>query len=193
LAQTKGLLPGSTQTDQGWYFVRKLARACAKDRFQISSDRWSPCKHLIPNHFRGVDFGMVIKIFNSTQDTTRYSPGTIIETKRKAIAGNPDIERMNTSHCERFNLSIRMGLRRFTRLTNGFSKSLSHHKAALGLFFMNYNYVQNHGTLKTTPAVAAGLTEKPWTVAEMIERTANYKPEPPKADWQGFLNTLPSE
>jgi hypothetical protein len=73
-----------------------------------------------------------------------------------------------------------MGFRRFMRLTNGFSKSLSHHRAALGLFFMYYNFVQKHGTLKTTPAVAPGLTQERWTVAEMIERTANYKPEPPQ-------------
>ena len=95
---------------------------------------------------------------------------------------------------ERFNLSIRMGMRRFTRLTNGFSRSHAHHEAALALFFMHYNYCAMHGTLGTTPAVAAGLTEKQWTVAEMIERTASYrKPEPKPPTWGEFLDTLPDE
>jgi len=72
-----------------------------------------------------------------------------------------------------------MGMRRFTRLTNGFSRSHAHHEAALALFFMHYNYAQEHGTLKTTPAVAANLADRQWTVAELIERTASYvKPAP---------------
>ena len=118
------------------------------------------------------DYGMVIKIFGKAQDTHRYSPAQIIETKLRPIAGDPDESRMNTSHSERFNLSIRMGMRRFTRLTNGFSKSHAHDEAALALFFMHYNFVQRHGTLKTTPAVAAGIALVKGTVAEMIERTA---------------------
>ncbi len=103
-----------------------------------------------------------------------------------------DESRINTSHSERFNLSIRMGMRRFTRLTNGFSKSHIHHEAALALFFMHYNFCQRHGTLKTTPAVAAKLTDRQWTIAEMIERTANYlKPEPQPPTWGEFLGTIP--
>jgi hypothetical protein len=98
---------------------------------------------------------------------------------------------LNTSHCERMNLSIRMGMRRRTRLTNGFSKSHEHHEAALALFFCHYNYVAKHGTLKTTPAVAAKLTDHQWSVAEMIERTANYvKPEPPKVTLAQVLEQL---
>jgi hypothetical protein len=124
---------------------------------------------------------MVIKLFSSAQESNRYSPGQIIEIKRKRVSGNPDESSLNTSHCERMNLSIRMGLRRFTRLTNGFSKSHAHHEAAVALFFMHYNYVAKHGTIKTTPAVAAGLTDHKWTVAEMIERTASYVKPAPKA------------
>ncbi len=182
---------GERSGEEGWRFVRKLARACADEKFTIASDGWRPYKHLIPNHFRKVDYGMVVKIFSSAQESNRYSPGHIIEIKRKVIAGNPDEASLNTSHCERMNLSIRMGMRRFTRLTNGFSKSHEHHEAALALFFCHYNYVAKHGTLRTTPAVAAKLTDRPWTVAEMIERTANYvKPEPPKVTLAQVLEQL---
>ena len=84
-------------------------------------------------------------------------------------------------------------MRRFTRLTNGFSRSRAHHEAALALFFMHYNYCAVHGTLGTTPAVAAGLAQEQWTVAEMIERTANYqKPEPQPTTWGEFLDKLPN-
>lgn len=170
---------GERNGDEGWRFVRKLTRACADERFTIASDGWRPYKHLIPNHFPKVDYGMVIKLFSSAQESNRYSPGQIIQIKKKTVAGNPDEAGLNTSHCERMNLSIRMGLRRFTRLTNGFSKSQAHHEAAIALLFMHYNYVVKHGTTKKTPAVAAGLTDHQWTVAEMIERTASYvKPEP---------------
>lgn len=184
---------GRRDGENGWAFVRKLQHACAKDRCQISSDGWRPYKHLIPNHFRGADYGQIIKVFGGVQDTTRYSPGQIIECKLKTIAGNPDEDRINTSHSERFNLSIRMGMRRFTRLTNGFSRSYAHHEAAIALFFCHYNFCAVHGTLGTTPAVTAKLTDKQWTVAEMIERTASYrKPEPP-SDWEAFLATIPDE
>lgn len=167
---------GDRTHENGYTFVRKLQKACAKDRCQISSDGWKPYKHLIPNHFPGCDYGMVIKIFGSNGDSTRYSPAKIIEMKLRTIAGNPDESRMNTSHSERFNLTIRMGMRRFTRLTNGFSKSAEHHEAALGLFFMHYNFCVKHGTIKTTPAIAGGLTDHKWTVAEMLEVVANFRP-----------------
>ena len=84
-------------------------------------------------------------------------------------------------------------MRRFTRLTNGFSKSLIHHEAALALFFCHYNFVARHGTIKTTPAVASGLTDHQWTVAEMVERVASYSPAPQKPDWQAFLDTIPDD
>ena len=80
-----------------------------------------------------------------------------------------------------------MGMKRFTRLTNGFSKKFENHQAALGLHFALYNYVTAHGTLKTTPAVAAGLTDKPWSVADLIERTRDYSPPPVQKNFLDFL------
>jgi hypothetical protein len=122
-----------------------------------------------------VDYGQIIKLFTtSSDDHSRYSPGQIIEIKKKSIQGNPSEERMCTSHVERGNLTMRMGIRRFTRLTNGFSKKLANHEAALGLHFALYNFVTPHGTLRTTPAVAAGVASQPWSIAELIDRTKDY-------------------
>ena len=103
------------------------------------------------------DFAQLLKIYSNGEETGRYSPGQIIEVKRKAICGQPEVERMCTSHVERHNLTMRMWMRRFTRLTMGFSKKLENHEAALGLYFACYNFVVKHGTIKTTPAVAAGV------------------------------------
>ena len=185
---------GDRVHSEGVAFVRKLARACASDKFQISSDGWSPYKHLIPNHMGSADYGMIIKIFTGANEMGRYSPGRITEVKRKRIAGNPDETKICTSHCERFNLSIRMGLRRFTRLTNGFSRKLANHRAALALNFAYYNFCAKHGTIKTTPAVAAGIADAPWTAEELIERTATYAPPKPQAPtWGEFLEGIPDD
>ena len=88
--------------------------------------------------------------------------------------GRPDLDRACTSHSERLNLSLRMGLRRLTRLTNGHSKSWKHHAAMLGLFFAWYNFCRVHSTIKATPAVAQGLTDHVWTIEELLTETAGY-------------------
>ncbi|MEO0531526.1 MAG: IS1 family transposase, partial [Planctomycetota bacterium] len=124
---------------------------------------------------RRVDFGQVVKNYASTQVQTRYSPATIIRTKRKARIGNPDMDKIGTSHVERDNLSLRMHVRRFTRLTNAHSKSLQHHKAMLAIFFCWYNWCRvNTGleTKKTTPAMATGLTTKAWSIKQLLEAAA---------------------
>jgi IS1 family transposase len=171
-----GLAPWKPGTGSGEQFIAKLAHACWKQNFQFSTDGWQNYKRLVRTHLGTCDFGMIVKIFRNGQDTTRYSPGTIIELKKKAIQGTPDEDRMCTSHVERNNLSIRMGMKRFARLSNGFSRKIENHQAALGLPFALYNYVTVHGTLHTTPAVAAGVAQKPWTVAELIEWTRDYSP-----------------
>ncbi len=116
-----------------------------------------------------MDYGQIVKIYRSQQERARYSPAQIIEARRRTVAGMPDEERICTSHVERVNLSIRMQVRRFARLTNAFSKKLENHKAAMALFFAHYNYCRKHITLKTTPAVAAGLAEKVWSVRELLQ------------------------
>jgi transposase-like protein/IS1 family transposase len=167
---------GERTPPEGWRFCKKLGKACHAAPFQITTDGWMPYRYLIPNQMRHADYALFMKIYRQSQSSGqgRYSPGEIIEIKTKMVSGNPDPARMCTSHVERGNLSIRMGLRRFTRLTNAFSRKFENHEAVLGLYFAYWNFVQHHGTLKTTPAHAAGLTERQWTVRDLIERTANY-------------------
>jgi len=111
-----------------------------------------------------VDYAMLSKIYESSQEETRYSPARCVGCKVQAISGQPDPDHISTSYVERSNLSIRMGTRRFTRLTNAFSKKVENHAAAFALYLMHYNFCRVHQTLRVTPAMEAGLSDHIWTV-----------------------------
>src|SRR5688572_1957034 len=98
----------------------------------------------------------------------RYSPGECIGSKKFRVEGNPDIDHVSTSYVERQNLTMRMHMRRFTRLTNAFSKKVENHAHAISLHFMHYNFVRVHQTLRITPAMAAGVTGKLWEIADVV-------------------------
>jgi transposase-like protein/IS1 family transposase len=141
--------------------------------FQLSTDGYGPYTSAVPEWLgdRKIDYGQIIKIFHKSRvETTeaRYSPTPIKLIKKHVVLGKPDQKRICTSHIERGNLSVRMGIRRMTRLTNAFSKKWENHEAALAMWFVFYNFVRVHMTLKTTPAVAAGIADHPWTVEEML-------------------------
>lgn len=151
-------------------FLRKIEAATA-GRFQLSSDGLGCYTMSVPYTFRErVDFAQLVKSFGPTKSTGRYSPPRIIGAVKKAIYGTPDPDKVCTSHVERFNLTVRMTLRRFTRLTNAHSKSLKHHRAMQAIFFAWYNLCRKHETIKQTPAMAAGLADRAWTIRELIER-----------------------
>jgi IS1 family transposase/transposase-like protein len=153
-------------------FLRKLYNATV-GRFQLSTDGLATYTMSVPYMLHGeVDFAQLIKIFQGGKQTGRYSPGTIASTKKRRVWGNPDPAKVCTSHVERCNLSLRMHVRRFTRLTNAHSKSLRHHKAMQALFVAWYNFARKHETIKQTPAMAAGLVGRQWTLAELIEQAA---------------------
>jgi hypothetical protein len=120
------------------------------------------------------DFAQLIKVYSATgnrkSSESRYSPVEVIDCYAVPCLGEPVPERVCTSHAERSNLSVRMAIRRWTRLTNAHSKRWRNHEAALALYFAYYNFCRLHSTIKTTPAVAAGVTEKPWSVAELLEK-----------------------
>jgi len=154
-------------------FLDKLDNATT-GRFQFTSDGLGAYTNNVPFVFRNrVDFAQLVKTYASTQEEKRYSPATIVSCEKKVRFGNPDLERVNTSYVERLNLTLRMQMRRFTRLTNGFSKDLVHHVAMQNLFFAHYNWCRKHETLKgATPAMAANLSLKPWTIEELLTEAA---------------------
>jgi len=183
---------GQRDIADGRAFIIKLGCACRNHDFQVTTDGWSPYKKLVSTYFAYTDFAQLLKIYKNVPDAGRYSPGQIIDIKLKPILGNPDEARVCTSHVERHNLTMRLWNRRLTRLTMGFSRKLLNHEASLGVYFAAYNFVQRHNTLKTTPAVAAGLASEPWTVEELIERTAGYDP-PRRTALDRYLDNLPVE
>lgn len=114
---------------------------------------------------------MLIKLFGEPvggKSERRYSPAECTGIKKEVIQGNPDMAHVSTSYAERNNLNVRMHTRRMTRLTNAFSKKMENHAHAMALHFLYYNFVRIHKTLKTTPAMAAGVTDRLWEVADMI-------------------------
>src|SRR3981081_538623 len=129
------------------------------------------------------DYAMLQKIYGADPIAEkRYSPAKCLGAVKRVISGNPDIKHISTSYAERQNLTMRMHMRRFTRLTNAFSKKVENHAAAIALHTMYYNFVRIHQTLKVTPAMAAGVSKKLWEVSDIVEmleqwELANFKPE----------------
>lgn len=155
-------------------FLRKLASATS-GRFQLTTDGYRPYLSAVPGKFRdGVDFATLVKVYGTSDDEHRYSPGTVIDTIPTQQMGSPDPALICTSHVERANLTMRMTTRRLTRLTNGFSKKWDNLEAALALFFAFYNFCRPHQTLtermgyKCTPAMASDLTDHVWSVQELL-------------------------
>jgi IS1 family transposase len=140
-------------------------------RPQITTDAHKPYLAAIEEAFGGYcDYAMLHKIYGAPeQNEARYSPATCIGSDMKVVSGNPYFKHVSTSYVERQNLTMRMSMRRFTRLTNGFSKKLENHGYAVALHFMHYNFCRVHKTLRVTPAMEAGLADHVWTIEELIE------------------------
>lgn len=141
------------------------------NRVQLSSDSLSAYVEAVELSFgANVDYGQVVKTYEAEAiGPGRYSPPKVIAADRFVISGQPRVERISTSFVERQNLTMRMQMRRFTRLTNAFSKKLENLKAAVALHFAHYNFVRIHGSLRVTPAMEAGITRTPWTVRDLLE------------------------
>lgn len=164
---------GDRNGEHATEFLRKLRKATS-GRFQLTSDGFGGYTYNVPFTFgRDVDYGRLVKQYQSSQAETRYSPASIISAERTASFGNPDPEKICTSHVERANLTLRMQVRRFTRLTNAHSKSMDHHKAMQAIFFAHYNYCRKHTTVKQTPAQAAKLTQMQWSIGELLHAAAH--------------------
>jgi IS1 family transposase len=149
-------------------FMKDLATRVTS-RFQLSTDSYRAYADVV-DHVYGadVDYGQIHKEYAELTGERRYSPGRIIRATKKVIIGNPIQKRICTSYIERQNLTVRMQQRRFTRLTNGFSKSLKHHEAAVDLHFFYYNFVRIHQTLRVTPAMEAKITNRLWSWKDLL-------------------------
>ena len=159
-----------------WYayeFLKDVKKR-VRSRIQLSTDGHHMYFQAAEDTFgTDIDFAMIIKYYNSTHDEQgRYSPPHCTHVKTKWVQGSPDMSKVSTSYVERQNLTMRMNMRRLTRLTNAFSKKLENHMAALALYFMHYNFVKTHKTLANpyprTPAMAAGISKDIWTFREII-------------------------
>lgn len=160
-----------TAKDTG-IFVEKLERATSS-RFQLTTDGFGGYPDAVSYSLgTRVDYAQLVKMYaQPAEGERRYSPAECIGAKKFPVIGNPDPDRINTSHVERMNLTIRMHTRRLTRLTNAFSKKWSNLKAAMALQFAHYNFCRMHSSIRCTPAMAADITKTVWTLKDLISNT----------------------
>lgn len=150
-------------------FITDLAGRLA-NRVQLTTDGHKAYLEAVEKNFGGdIDFAQLVKVYGPMpiQDQRRYSPAGYTGSDIHVITGAPDIKKISTSHVERQNLTMRMGMRRFTRLTNGFSKKVANLECAVALHFMHYNFGRIHKTLRVTPAMQAGVADHVWTLEEI--------------------------
>jgi IS1 family transposase len=161
---------GARDPISAWWFMRDL---CSRliTRVQMTTDGLTHYLTAVEEAFESeIDFAQLVKIYGAPprDGAVRYSPSRFLSSRREVIRGNPDPRHISTSYVERQNLSMRMGIRRFTRLTNAFSKKVENHAHAVALYFVHYNFARVHGTLKQTPAMAAGLSDHIWSLEEIV-------------------------
>jgi transposase-like protein/IS1 family transposase len=155
-------------------FLAKLSQATA-GRFQLTTDGFNAYPDSVDYNFgTRVDYAMLVKEFGQEggEEARRYAPPRLIGAEKISVAGEPAEDRICTSHVERANWTLRGHLRRMTRLSNGFSRKRANLRAALALFFAYYNLVKFHKTIRMTPAMAAGITRKPWSMADLLAAVA---------------------
>jgi IS1 family transposase len=165
-------LVGERTVEDAYLFLSDL-KSRLRNRVQLTTDGHRPYLTVVEPLFGsdGIDFAMLHKLYGSDPNGERtYSPAVVTGFDKRVICGDPYEALVSTSYVERQNLTMRMNMRRFTRLTNGFSKKVENHAAAVALHFMHYNFVRNHQTLKTTPAVAAGIERHPWSLTQLVDR-----------------------
>jgi IS1 family transposase len=160
---------GKRDAEYGNAFMLDLATRL-KDRVQLTTDGHKVYLNAVENAFGSeIDYAMLVKIYGGTtgEDQRKYSPAECTGAELVPITGNPDEKHISTSYVERQNLTMRMSMRRFTRLTNGFSKKIENHYFATALYFMYYNFGRIHKTLRVTPAMEAGVSDHVWSLEEI--------------------------
>ena len=165
-------LVGLRTANYAYQFMNDLAKRLT-NRVQLTTDGHRKYLDAVDDVFGdNIDYAMLIKLYGAdSEGDKRYSPSECLGTETRIIKGNPEPKQISTSYVERQNLTMRMGMRRFTRLTNGFSKKVDNLKHAVALHFMYCNFARVHKTLGITPAMAAGITDHVWTLDEIIALT----------------------
>ncbi len=159
---------GSRTNTDAYEFMADLESRLA-GRVQLTTDGLRAYAAAVDAHFGvDVDFAMLNKIYKNTTEQGKYSPAECIGCEKNIISGDPDPKHISTSYVERQNLTMRMHMRRFTRLTNAFSKKIEMHAHAVAIHFMWYNFVKIHSSLRVTPAMAAGVASKVWEAEDVI-------------------------
>lgn len=167
-------LVGRRDQEYAEAFIGDLASRLT-ERIQLTTDGWKPYLMAVDKVFGGaIDYAMLAKIYEGQDSERRYSPAGFVKAEKRRISGNPDVNEVSTSYVERQNLTMRMSMRRFTRLTNGFSKKIENLEHAVSLHFMYYNFGRIHKTLRVTPAMEAGISDHVWS----LEEIAALVPEP---------------
>ena len=163
-------LCGGRDAEWATTFMEDLASRVAT-RIQLTTDGHRAYAEAVAGTFGfAIDYAMLIKLYGAPSDNpdTRYSPATCIGTRTATLSGRPDPQHISTSFVERQNLNLRMGLRRFTRLTNAFSKKFENHCHMVAIYHAYYNFCRVHQTLRVTPAMEAGLADHVWTLEELV-------------------------
>jgi IS1 family transposase len=166
---------GRRDAHAAYEFIYDL-KARLKNRVMLTTDGLKAYVEAVEGAFGAdIDFAQLIKIYGKAQDEVRYSPAECIGCEAKVITGDPFPPMISTSYIERQNLTMRMSMRRFTRLTNGFSKKIENHMHAIALHYMHYNFVRIHKSLRCTPAMEAGITKKLWSIEDIVALLDNPK------------------
>jgi IS1 family transposase len=167
---------GDRSSETAIEFVSDLA-CRLRNRVQITTDGHCPYLEAIEGAFGGdVDYAMLVKHYGAAPEgQRRYSPAVCTGAVKRRVEGNPDARHVNTSFVERQNLTMRMSIRRFTRLTNAFSKKLENHPLSVALHYMHYNFCRIHKTLRVTPAMAAGVADRVWDMNDVAALIASQE------------------
>jgi len=161
---------GGRDAGTAYGFIQDLAKRLS-NRVQLTTDGHRVYVNAVEDAFGSdVDYAMLVKLYGGAdrESEARYTPADCIGCREISISGRPDPRHISTSYVERQNLTMRMGMRRFTRLTNAFSKKIGNHIASIAIHYMHYNFCRVHQTLRVTPAMEAGIADHVWTIAEML-------------------------
>lgn len=173
---------GNRSAESACAFMEDMASRLT-NRVQLTTDGHHAYLEAVTDSFGSqIDFAQLVKIYGSSSDSNspterKYSPSKLKSITKNVISGNPDLDHVSTSYVERQNLTMRMSMRRFTRLTNGFSKKLENHMHSIALHFVHYNWVKQHKSLRITPAMAAGLTKRFMSIEDIANLVSIEAPK----------------